>query len=150
MARYTFRRTTRLAVRHWTYPGDLDVAQVAGGSVQLASEGLTSGHHSLSLIVCRPVSMAHLSMAWLDHMQEMAGVVKTSICPYGASEMLSGGQTCQLLTVMLTPELSVIPAELEASADKTYEPLGTFAVFQLHKYPNQVGPAVQSIGPQKP
>ena len=61
--------------------------------------------------------------------------------------MLSGAQTCQLLTVMLTPELSVVPAELEASADKMYEPLGTFVVFQLHTYPKKVGVAVQSIGP---
>jgi hypothetical protein len=40
-----------------------------------------------------------------------------------------------LLTVMLTAELYALPAELKASDDKTYEPLGTFVVFQLHKYP---------------
>jgi hypothetical protein len=36
---------------------------------------------------------------------------------------------------MLTAELYALPAELKASDDKTYEPLGTFVVFQLHKYP---------------
>ena len=39
------------------------------------------------------------------------------------------------LTVMLTPGLNAPPAELKASDTKTYEPLGTVVVFQLHNHP---------------
>ena len=41
----------------------------------------------------------------------------------------------QFLTVMLTPELNVLPAELKASDTRAYEPLGTVVVFQLHNHP---------------
>jgi hypothetical protein len=41
----------------------------------------------------------------------------------------------QFWTVMLTPELKPLPAELEASATRAYEPLGTVSVFQLHNHP---------------
>ena len=37
--------------------------------------------------------------------------------------------------VMLSPELNVLPAELKASDDRTYEPLGTVVVFQAHNHP---------------
>jgi hypothetical protein len=41
----------------------------------------------------------------------------------------------QFWTVMLKPELKPLPAELEASATRTYGPSGTVCVFQLHNHP---------------
>jgi hypothetical protein len=46
-----------------------------------------------------------------------------------------GGRAGQFLTVMLTPELYALPAELKASDTKVYEPLGTVVVFQAHNHP---------------
>ena len=48
---------------------------------------------------------------------------------------LIGGRAGQFLTVILTPELAVLPTELEARDTKVYEPLGTVVVFQLHNHP---------------
>jgi hypothetical protein len=44
---------------------------------------------------------------------------------------------------MPTPEPNVLPAELKASDTKTYEPLATVEVFQMHNHPSMVGVAVQ-------
>jgi hypothetical protein len=49
----------------------------------------------------------------------------------GMRTLVVGG----LLTVMLTPELNALPAELKASDTKTYEPLGTVVEFQSHNHP---------------
>src|ERR1700722_5597481 len=46
------------AVGRWTSAGRLDVAEIPGGTVELASEGLTTGHHLFSSIR-RPVALAH-------------------------------------------------------------------------------------------
>jgi hypothetical protein len=51
-----------VAVRRWAATGRLDVAEVPGGPVELASKWLTTGHHPFSTIV-RPVGLAHFSMA---------------------------------------------------------------------------------------
>ena len=52
----------------------------------------------------------------------------------------------QLCTVMPTPGLHALAAELEASDTKTYEPLGTLALFQLHNHPYSVAVAAQRTG----
>jgi hypothetical protein len=49
-----------LAVGRWASTGSLDVAEIPGGSIELASEGLTTGHPRLSPIV-RPVAL-HLTI----------------------------------------------------------------------------------------
>src|SRR3984885_2285538 len=41
------------AVGRWTSAGRLDVAEIPGGTVELASEGLTTGHHLFSTIRTR-------------------------------------------------------------------------------------------------
>ena len=56
-----------------------------------------------------------------------------SVAPFeGMRTLVVGGG---LSTVILTPELNVVPPAPMASDNKVYEPLGTVAVFQLHTHP---------------
>ena len=57
--------------------------------------------------------------------------------PYGASEKSAASrfQTLSVVDGDIDARLQVYPAELEATDDTTYEPLGTCVVFQLHRYP---------------
>ena len=49
-----------------------------------------------------------------------------------------GGRSNQFLTMMLTPELKMLPSELKASDTRMYEPLGTVVVFHAHSHPQRV------------
>ena len=54
---------------------------------------------------------------------------------YGASETLSGAQSCQFLTVMLTPELRRFRPSWRPQTTRCRSRWGHVVVFQLHNYP---------------
>jgi hypothetical protein len=58
----------------------LDVAEISGRPVELAAEGLTTGHHPFSTM-CAPDALAHFLTASQDHTRPPAYDGENLACP---------------------------------------------------------------------